>query len=281
MAVISHVSEIVGDRQIWFVDIWGVIHNGVAPYPDAVAACEKFRDGGGSVVLVSNSPRPSAGVIQQLDDIGVTRSAYDRVVSSGDVSRKLIRTYEGWPVLHIGPMRDRGVFEGLDVNLSDDIKQVKSIVCTGLFDDETEKPEDYVEQFQAAVDRDLLMICVNPDIQVERGGRMIFCAGALAALYAELGGDVSYAGKPYQPIYCAAQTVAEDLRGGEIDKHDILAIGDGVKTDIAGALAFNIDAVYVASRVNLNDGETLEAGAERLFNGSQRRPIAIMEKLAW
>ena len=279
LPLIRSIAELEFPADVWFLDIWGVLHNGVRPYAGAVSACTAFRKGGGKVILVSNSPRPRDGVARQLESIGVARESYDAILTSGDVSRALIARHKGESVFHLGPERDLPVYEGTGV-VRGRAGGARAIVCTGLFDDETETPENYRAMLSDFRARDLDMICVNPDIKVERGVRIIYCAGALAEAYETLGGRVHYAGKPYPPIYEAACALASDLAGHAIAKERILAIGDGVKTDIAGALNAGIAAVYVASAVHVESGETLADAAERLFPDVRKRPIAVMKALA-
>ncbi|MEQ1715202.1 MAG: TIGR01459 family HAD-type hydrolase [Hyphomicrobium sp.] len=265
--------------DVWFLDIWGVLHNGVRPFTGAVAACRDFRSQGGAVILVSNSPRPREGVARQLESVGVARDAYDAILTSGDVSRTLIAAYQGRTVFHLGPARDLPVYEGLGVTLGN-ASDAAAAVCTGLYDDETETPDDYADLLAACQARNLEMICVNPDLTADRAGRIIFCAGSLAAAYEALGGKVRYAGKPHKPIYDEAFRMAAALLKRDVPKSRVLAIGDGVKTDIGGALAAGVAAVYVASAVHMEQGETLSAAAARLFPDAQKRPIAVMTALA-
>ena len=271
-------TELGFPADVWFLDIWGVLHNGVRPYAGAVSACTAFRKGGGKVILVSNSPRPREGVARQLDSVGVPREAYDAILTSGDVSRALIARHKGEAVFHLGPERDLPVYDGTGVTLTE-ASQAKAVVCTGLFDDETETPENYrvlLDDFRA---HDLDMICVNPDIKVERGARIIYCAGALAEAYEGIGGRVHYAGKPYAPIYEAAFALSSELAGRAVSKDRILAIGDGVKTDIAGALQAGIAAVYVASAVHVKSGETVADAASRLFPDACETPARGDERV--
>ncbi len=277
---IKSITQLPKTYAVWFLDIWGVLHNGVRPYSGAVDACQTFRAQGGRVVLVSNSPRPREGVALQLDAVGVPRDAYDAILTSGDVSRGLIAAHDGETVFHLGPERDLPVYRGLNVTLGDP-GEARAVVCTGLFDDEVETPDDYRDCLAACHVRGLEMICVNPDLKVERGGRIIYCAGALAQAYQEIGGKVLYAGKPHKPIYDAALRIAGEVCEGTIEAAKVLAIGDGAKTDIAGAIAAGIDAVYVASKVNMEHDETLAQAAERLFADSHKRPIAVMRALVW
>lgn len=277
--LIADIADVSGAFDVWFLDIWGVLHNGVRPYPGAVHAAQKFRSRGGSVVLVSNSPRPRAGVARQLDQIGVPQDAYDAILTSGDVSRTLIAGYAGHCVFHLGPQRDLLVYDGLDVTLGK-LGEARVVICTGLFDDETETPENYRGLLDEAYAKGLEMVCVNPDVKVERGSRIIYCAGALAQAYEALGGRVSYAGKPHKPIYTEALRVARELRGGTLEETRVLAIGDGAKTDVGGARNAGLAAVYIASAVNMFDGETLPYAAARLFPDPNLRPLAVMEALA-
>lgn len=277
---INSIEPLAATSDVWFLDIWGVLHNGRKPFDSAVAACHKFRQSGGTVVLVSNSPRPREGVISQLIAIGVDVHAYDTVVTSGDVSRDLIATWSGRSVRHIGPQRDVPIFNGLNVRCVG-VEQAEGIVCTGLYDDDTESPDDYAGELSALHARDLQMICANPDIKVERGGRIIFCAGAIAAAYEALGGRVLYAGKPYAPIYELACQMVEKIRGKSVDRKRLLAIGDGVHTDIKGAAQFGIRSVFVASGVHVEAHETLAEAARRHFVAPQEKPVAVMRALAW
>lgn len=277
---INSIEPFAAMSDVWFVDIWGVLHNGRKPFDSAVVACQKFRHSGGTVVLVSNSPRPRAGVIRQLSDIGVDANAYDAVVSSGDVSRDLIANWSGRGVRHIGPSRDVPIFDGLSVRCVG-VDEAEGIVCTGLYNDDIETPDDYRQELASLRARDLDMICANPDIKVERGGRIIFCAGAIAAAYEALGGCVQYAGKPYAPIYEMACQIVENIRGSSVDRTRMLAIGDGVHTDINGAAKFGIRSVFVASGVHVDPHETLGEAARRHFALPHGRPVAVMHALAW
>ena len=275
---LDSIAPLYGEADVWFLDIWGVLHNGVKPFACAVSACQNFRAQGGKVILVSNSPRPRSGVEKQLDHIGVPKDVYDAILTSGDVSRVLIAAFEGQPVFHLGPERDIPVFVGTGAELSS-ASEVVAIVCTGLYDDETEIPHDYDARLKAFVRKRLPMICVNPDKTVERGGRIVYCAGALAQAYEKLGGNVVYAGKPFAPIYEEAFLIAAQLLGRPVDKSRILAIGDGVTTDIGGALAAGVRAVYIASAVDVAKGENIIDAAVRLFPDAAGRPVAVMTAL--
>jgi len=277
--IIESVAPLAATTAAWLVDIWGVMHNGVQPFAPACEACRQFRKGGGLVMLVSNSPRPREGVAAQLDRIGVPSSGYDAIVSSGDVARTLIETYAGRRVFHIGPERDLAVFAGIDVERVG-ADRADAVVCTGLYDDERETPDDYAQTLAACVSRGLPMLCANPDLTVERGARIIYCAGALAQAYELLGGAVTYAGKPYLPIYELAFATLERMRPGSSDRSRLLAIGDGVRTDLAGAAAAGVRSLFVASGVHVTSG--LDAAAlEALFPPGAPRPVAATTRLVW
>lgn len=257
------------------------MHNGVAPFEGAVAACETFRNKGGVVILVSNAPRPHASVADQLDRIGVSRKAYDQIISSGDTSQKLIRDLGSRPVFHLGPSRDLSLYDGFQGERTSET-HAEAIICTGLFDDETETPEDYTQLLSFFAGRGLEMICVNPDLRVERGGKLVYCAGALAKVYRQMGGVVHYAGKPYPPIYAMARASLEDRLGRAIDSNEILAIGDGIHTDIEGAGNAGIETVFVASRVHVTSDTLDGASLSKLFDKEPfPPPIAAMTELVW
>lgn len=254
---IAGLAEVAGDYAAVFCDVWGVVHDGLAKHADAEAALLAARRRGLKVVLLTNSPRRSEGVARQLDALDVTREAYDRIVTSGDVTRALIAA-AGVPLLHIGPARDADLFAGLGAELVGEAG-AGAIVATGLADDEREGPGDYAGLLERAAERGLPMICANPDIVVHRGSRVIWCAGALARDYAALGGEVRMAGKPHGPIYelaCRAVAVADPRR--------ILAVGDGLNTDIRGANAFGADALLVVGGIHGAELGGLDVGAAAL-----------------
>ncbi len=281
VAIADSIALLTLDKEVWLVDIWGVMHNGVAPFAQAVAACERFRASGGTVLLLSNAPRPAAGVAAQLARIGVAPTAWDAIVSSGDAARAFVGAYAPGPVYHLGPERDLSLYEGLGVQLGPHETAV-AIVCTGLLDDETETADDYSGVLQVCAQRGLPMVCANPDLTVERGGKIIPCAGAVAAVYEKLGGRVTYAGKPYLPVYDMAFALLAKLRGHEVDKAKVLAIGDGIRTDIAGAANAGVQSVYIASAVHLGADHPLDAVAlEALFPPGSPKPTAAMAALTW
>src|SRR6266568_5224322 len=205
----SHFATLARGYDVALCDVWGVVHNGVAAAAEACDALARFRERGGTVVLITNAPRPGEIVARTtLDRLGVPRAAYDGIVSSGDVTRALIAARAGARVFHIGPERDLALFEGLDAPMTP-LEHADYAVCSGLIDDTVETPQDYQELIARMRARPLAMICANPDVVVERGDQLVYCAGAIADLYAAAGGSVIYAGKPHRPIYEQALHIAE------------------------------------------------------------------------
>ena len=224
------------------------MHNGFQPFSSTVACLAAHRKNAGCVILVSNSPRSEKGVAKQLDEIGVTRNSYDAIVTSGDVTQDLMRQIGDGKLFHLGPSRDLSLFDGLSVaRVSED--QAQAIICTGLFHDDYETPEDYRVLLSNLYDRGLPMICANPDKVARKGDKLQYCAGALAEVYGQLGGSVVMAGKPYKPIYDLACAKAGAWRGSDIAIGEILAIGDGPETDILGAANQGFDCIYVSGGV--------------------------------
>ena len=265
-------------------DVWGVIHNGVVATPAACDALIKFRANGGTVALITNAPRPGAVVTRFLDKVGVPREAYDTIVSSGDVTRAVISKRTGKNVFHIGPERDIGIFEGLALNFVP-LEQADYAVCTGLTDDETETPDSYRELLALLRQRNLFMICGNPDLVVERGDRLVYCAGSIADLYGELGGEVLYAGKPHRPIYDEVLNRITALRGAEPPRSRLLAIGDSVRTDLTGAARMGIDCLFVTAGIHAEElggrDQPNMAALNEMFADAGLAPKAVTQRLVW
>jgi len=284
-ALVEGLQPLSDRYDLVLCDIWGVLHNGVKAYEAAGEALTRFREGGGHVILVSNAPRPGYSVGTQLDGFGVPRQAYDSIVTSGDLSRLAIEERADQVLHHIGPPRDLPMFEGLPIRFGD-IAEADYVVCSGLENDEVENAADYRPRLDAMLKRDLLMICANPDLLVERGHRIIPCAGAIGLAYEEIGGRVYYAGKPHRPIYERALAEAASLHGREIDKSRVLAIGDAIRTDIAGAAAFGIDSLLIArgihaEELNLHRGALVSQHVQDWVDRQEARPQAITTTLSW
>jgi len=285
----DHFATLAPDYDAVLSDVWGVIHNGVSAFPAASDALTRFRQKGGAVSLISNAPRPGAQVVRMLDHMGVPRSAYDAIVTSGDVTRTMVAKRAGEPVYLIGPERDHTIFTGLDAPFSTP-EQAKYVICTGLFDDEIETPDDYRERLAALRARDLFMICANPDIVVERGDRLVYCAGALADAYAALGGEVYYAGKPHRPLYDMAlgeiaRARTERSLGGDVPRNRVLAIGDSVRTDLKGAHDLGVDCLFVTAGIHAeelghrDDPDLTALGT--VFSAAGKAPKAVTRRLVW
>ncbi|QRM54466.1 TIGR01459 family HAD-type hydrolase [Sinorhizobium sp. BG8] len=256
---IDSFDEITGHYDVVLCDVWGVLHNGVEAFANASQALAAARAAGLAVVLITNSPRPSPGVKVQIRGLGVEDDAYDRIVTSGDVTRALISS--GPPKIYfIGGDKDHPLLTGLDVERVS-AEEAEIVVCAGFRDDETETAEDYREELTVLAARHLPFICANPDLVVERGHRLIPCGGALAQLYGELGGTTLIAGKPHRPIYEASMTEAREVFG-EFASSRVIAIGDGMPTDVRGAEAFGLDVLYISGGIHAQeyvvDGRTDE-----------------------
>jgi HAD superfamily hydrolase (TIGR01459 family) len=283
--VIERFAPLARDYDVLLCDVWGVVHNGIAAFAPACDTLVRFRAGGGTVIFITNAPRPGAAVQIILDGLGVPREAYDAITSSGDVTRSIIANRLGERVFHLGPPRDLPIYAGLDVTFAP-VESADYVVCSGLFDDTTETPESYRGLLATMQARSLFMVCANPDIVVERGDALIYCAGALADAYGELGGEVLYCGKPYAPIYAAALDKVAGFRGGEVPPlKRVLAVGDSVRTDLKGAASFGLDSVFVISGIHAEEFGGREApnlsNLSAIFAAAGVAPKAVARRLAW
>jgi HAD superfamily hydrolase (TIGR01459 family) len=279
-----HFASLAADYDVVLCDVWGVMHNGVAAFAEAGEALARFRAGGGTVVLITNAPRPGDVVLSQMQRLGVRRDAYDGIVSSGDVTRAVMRQRPGQSVFHLGPERDLPMFADLGIAFAP-AASADYAVCSGLFDDTVETPEDYRPLLGQMRERRLFMLCANPDVVVERGTTLVYCAGALADLYAALGGEVLYAGKPHRPIYAEALAKANALRPAPAPLGRVLAIGDSVRTDLQGAAASGIDFLFVTSGIHAEELGSREdpdpAALRDIFAAAGAAPKAVMHRLVW
>ena len=282
--LIPHFSEIAPDYHVLLCDVWGVVHNGVAASPKACDALMRARAAGATVVFITNSPRPSEQVGRQLERLHVPRDSYDAMVSSGDVTRGVIQDRRGQSLCHVGPERDNSIFTGLDVKFAP-LERADYVVCSGLDDDEVDQPEDYRSRLEIMLKRKLFMVCGNPDVVVERGNRLVYCAGSIADLYASMGGEVLYAGKPYRPIYDMALVKAAAAAGKKPALARVLAIGDSIRTDLKGAHTLGIDFLFVTSGIHaeeLGGRDRPDAGAlKNTFAAAGGMPKAVMRQLVW
>jgi len=282
--IIHSIDEISARYDALLCDIWGVYHNGLRPYDAAMDALRRFRAKGGLVVLLTNAPRPWTAVRAQLDGMGAPGDSYDAIVSSGDAAKAAVASGRwGRRVHHIGAPKDEPFFEGADIERVP-LDEAEAIVCTGLFDDDTETPQDYADTIAAGVAKGLKLLCANPDIVVDKGDRRIFCAGAIAEAYKDAGGEAIYFGKPHLPIYDLAREVLEEKAGRPIDKARILAVGDGVKTDVAGADAAGLDSVFIvgglaAAEIGRRDGRPDPDRLRAFLQANQVFPRYAMDQL--
>ena len=278
---VERLSDLVGGVEVILSDIWGVVHNGLESFPVACEALHTFRQRGGTVILITNAPRPADSVQRQLRKLGVADETYDAIVSSGDLTRNFVADHPGKKIFWIGPERDSSIHRGLDAVMAP-LEQADYIICTGLFDDETESAEDYRAMMLQAREHKLPLICANPDIVVERGDRLIYCAGAIAELYRELGGEAIFYGKPHRPIYERAMALATERRGRPTSLDRVLAIGDSVRTDLTGALGFGIDCLFLTRGIHSEEFEGIDqldpASVKELFG---HPPRALMRELRW
>jgi HAD superfamily hydrolase (TIGR01459 family) len=275
--LLTGLSEIAAAYDTLICDVWGVLHNGATPLLPACEALRNFRSRHGRVVLLSNAPRPASALEEQFAQIGVPLDIYDTIVTSGMAAREDLARRAGRGGLamhHLGPPRCHGVFDGLNIELTD-VANAEIVLCTGPYDDETEGPDDYVDFLADMKVRGLTMLCANPDYQVQRGGKLVYCAGALAQAYEKIGGKVVYYGKPHLPIY-------DHVRAVSAGAPRPLAIGDGLHTDIRGANAAGIDCLFIADGVHGEDvKEFTQAHMGELFAGAGVHARAAMRALVW
>lgn len=280
----THFAALASAYDVVLCDVWGVVHNSIVSFADATTALTRFRAQGGTVVLITNAPRRSSVVVDILDSLKVPRESYDAIVSSGDVTHAILARRAGQSAFHVGPPRDLSMFDGLDTLLVP-IERADYVVCSGLYDDTTETPQDYSALVANMRSRHLSMVCANPDIVVERGEKLVYCAGAIADLYAAAGGEVMYAGKPYRPIYEQALAAAQSCRGGAIQPARVLAIGDSIHTDLKGASAFGIDCLFVTCGIHAEELGGRErpdtAALGQAFAAAGLVPKAVMQRLVW
>jgi HAD superfamily hydrolase (TIGR01459 family) len=266
--IIGSLGEIDPGYSVLFCDLWGCLHDGVRAFPEAVAALEAFRGRGGAVVLITNSPRPAGDVARQLDLLGAPRSCWDIVVSSGDAAQAAMAAGQfGRRVFHIGPERDLVFFrdaEGRPIDVERvPLEEADGIVCTGLFDDRSETPEDYRAIILYGKTKGLKLLCANPDVVVDVGDQRIYCAGAIAQAYSQAGGRSYYFGKPHPPIYALARRRLAAELGHEVPGDEILCLGDGIATDIQGAMGEGLDALFVTGGLAAEEtGTTAGSGPD-------------------
>ncbi len=262
-SVAEAARDLSAAYPVWLCDVWGVVHDGHEVYTAAADALSRHRAHGGCVILITNAPRPSHVIVPQLQRFGVSDDAYDAVVSSGDVTRELVARRAGSNLFHLGPDEDASLLEGLPVTWTT-LGEADAVLCTGLNNDgrdggTAETPDDYRPMLSQMQKRNLPFICANPDRVVGVGGRLYPCAGALADVYTELGGPVEMAGKPYPPIYQVALEQAADIMKRDVELSQVLAIGDGLPTDIEGARANKLAVHFITGGIHADDHRGTDA----------------------
>ncbi|HWY66168.1 MAG TPA: TIGR01459 family HAD-type hydrolase [Rhizomicrobium sp.] len=280
--LISGLSQIASNHDALICDVWGVVHDGQRHHPAAADALYRFKEKHGPVVLLTNAPRVPAEVAIQCTSYGLPPDCYDAIVSSGGAAREeLIRRSSDrtLPLYYIGPERDLPMIQGLDIRRAG-IGEAEVILAIGLRDDMNETPADYAGELAALAGRNLTMLCANPDLVVHRGERLLYCAGALAQAYEAMGGRVIYYGKPHLPVYESALATLGVLLGHGPRRP--LAVGDGLLTDIKGANAAGIEALFIADGVHGEEVEPYSADhLAALFARFGATAGSATRKLAW
>ncbi len=281
------LSTVADDYDALFCDIWGVIHNGRQHFPPAYEALKRFKAQRGPVILISNSPRPNDNLTAQLASLGIYEDGFSAVISSGDATREYLKQFaptgSAW---RIGDPREQALYDGIDIDLGGTAETAAFISCSSPYDDENDTLERYRADFEIAAARKLVMICANPDKMVQRGDKIIMCAGSLADFYVSLGGEAIMAGKPYAPIYELCYAALEKLTGRPHDKRRILAIGDGLPTDVLGANGQGLDLVFVAAGIHAIEA-TDSAGRldplllKKLLDAQAAEAKYVAEALRW
>ena len=239
---LSGLGQIADDYDAILCDVWGVIHNGRQPFQAACEALDRFRDRG-PVILITNSPQPSVSIPATFLQIGVPGEFWDAIVTSGDATIDELARRAPGPAFKIGPERDDPLYLGLEMNFTD-LDSASFISCTGMFDD-NEHPDDYVELLGEARGRNLDLVCANPDMRVKIDGKLVWCGGALAKIYEDMGGTVIYAGKPHPPIYRLCKAWLSEVMDYVPSPERILCIGDNIFTDLVGAQREAMDCLFI------------------------------------
>ena len=255
IAIRDRLREVVPAYRAVLCDLWGAVHDGIRPYPGAIDCLRSMRDAGVTVMLLSNAPRPSSEVRSWLaEKIGVPADVYDDVMTSGDATAAALNRRDdpahaalGRRYYSLGPARNVSLFEAITGADAAEFDAAEFILCSGLYDDETDTPADYRGMLLQGVERGMAMVCANPDRVVNRGDRLVPCAGLVAEYYESLGGKTLYHGKPWPSVY---ERCLERVGAG---KGQTLMIGDGIPTDIEGARRFGIDSVWIAGGIHAAD----------------------------
>jgi HAD superfamily hydrolase (TIGR01459 family) len=282
--IITTAGPLLTEYDVLISDVWGVVHDGARAYEGAGDAFARFRARGGTVLLLSNAPMPSSWVAGVLDEKGVRRDSWDAIVSSGDITLAHVGEMSYRRILHIGTERDLPLIEAMTA-ASGPFEDAQAIVCTGLEDDRNETAHTYRPLLERALARRLPFVCANPDLVVDVGGELLPCAGVVAELYESMGGAVYWAGKPHAPAYELAMRTIRRIRGPNIDPRRILAIGDAVRTDLAGASQAGLASMFIAQGIHrdeiLRHGRIDEHALKQLLSAWNVEPVAAMIGVEW
>lgn len=282
---LAGLSQIAGDYGTFFIDLWGVVHNGIAPFPGVVACLEALRADGKKVCLLTNAPQRPAAIIARLEEMGIPRSYYSVLVSSGEVTHHILTDRPepfhrslGRRCFHLGPKRHCDVHEGPDIDLVSAPEAASFVLNTGI-EDYTETLEQHLPMLERAAAAGLPMLCANPDIVVVVGGIRAICAGTMAEAYEKMGGEVGYVGKPYRAVYDFALREMQHPPG-----EPVLCVGDGFHTDITGADRAGFDSVFVSGGIHadeLDGGDPASPAIGGLIARFGVAPTYALRSLAW
>jgi HAD superfamily hydrolase (TIGR01459 family) len=263
--------------------VWGVIHDGHRAFAGAVGALRDFRKARGPVVLITNAPVPKDRVTRFFPKFGIV-DCYDDVIASGDATRNELKRFAPGPVYRIGLREDMGVYAGLPVEFSDDPKVAKVVCCTSLREYPDGTPEPYRPELKRLAANGLPMICANPDVQFRHGDKLVWSAGALAAIYEQEGGQVIRPGKPDEPIYRLAMERVREIAGRDVEHSRVICIGDGPATDIRGANRQGMASIFIGSGIHghvMGVGEGFIASAEQVLAADGAVATYAMPELRW
>jgi len=246
------LRDISNKYDVFFVDLWGVIHNGVECHKDAISTLEHLKKKDKIIILISNAPRPSETVKLFLEKLKLPSYLYDFLITSGDITKEYLNKYStNKKIYHLGPERDKDLFKDLKIIISNK-EECDEVVCTGLFFSENETIEQYNEDLFFLKNKNKKLICANPDEVVVRGTKIEYCAGAIANKYKQMGGEVTYFGKPYSDIYYSALKTMNIFEKFKINKIKAFSIGDNLKTDIYGANILKIESLLILNGIYKN-----------------------------
>ncbi len=280
---IIQFRNIIDRYDIYFIDLWGVIHNGVKLFDNATKVLLELKKENKKIILISNAPRTNKTVKLFLKKLGFDLSLTDLLITSGDVTRNYIIQNNNKVFHHLGPAKDQDLFENIK-NIKSTSDEASEIICTGLIDQVGENISDYKNLFDNWIREKKLFICANPDEVVSRGNKLEFCAGALAKYYHKLGGKVKYFGKPFNQIYELAKLEIENLTNKNFNKESILAIGDNLKTDICGAQNYNVDSLLILNGIYKDFFRDANLNFDKLLKSNEMESLTIkkfQQELKW